>query len=297
MDKRKVIVGMDFGNVFLSGYYGEKLINGKGQNVNGIKTFFFRMKAIKEMFSPDYIVVAMDVGRSKTFRRNMYKHYKTNRKPKDDDIASQIEITSRICALTGYPIIENELYEADDILGMVSKYAYDHGMDMVIISSDQDMYQLLSENTYIYSPRGKEIIDEAWLYEKYRLKPSQWVDLKMLKGDPSDNVPGVEGVGEVTALKLMHQYESLDNIIQNIHQLKQNIQDNFAKIMDFLPISRELMTIVTDYNLIGFSQKNIEMNEPWTTELFNELDSLELSSLVNVFKYSLIPNESHIPSL
>ena len=287
--QRKTMIGIDFVNVMFAGYYTGKLVNGRGQNVNAVKTFFFKLKSLKDLFNPDHIVTVSDVGRERTFRRKLYRDYKANRKPKDDDIMAQLKMASRLCALAGYPNLDNELYEADDILGMMSKYANENGMDMIIVSSDQDMYQLLGGTTYIYSPRGRELIDEAWLYEKYRLAPDQWVDLKMLKGDPSDNIPGVEGVGEVTALKLMHQYGSLDGILRHMNQLKPSLRESIKKWMDFMPVSRELVTIVTDYNLIGFTDDAVKMNEPWRDELFNELDSLELPSLTNVFKYSLIP--------
>lgn len=285
---RKLLLGIDFNNILFSSFYGESLINSKGQNVNAIKGFFFRIKNLIETFNPDYLIMANDIGREKTFRRKLYKNYKSQRKPRNDDLIFQLQQTLKLTSLLGYPIINNELYEADDILGMVSKYTTEQDMDMIIISSDKDLYQLVNENVFIFSPRNKELIDLDWLYNKYKLTPQRWIDFKILTGDSSDNIPGIGGIGEVTALKLLNQYKDIDDIYQNLNKIKPVLKDKFIQKESFIPIIRELVTIIIDYNKINFHPNMIERSEVFPNEIFQTIQELEIPSLHNIMKYNLI---------
>lgn len=287
MDK-KMVLAIDFNNMMFGSYYGEKLYNSKGMNVNAIKGFFFKLKTLKETFEPDYIVMANDISRSRTFRRKLYKPYKAQRKDHDEDIMTQMRYTSQICALMGYPFINNETYEADDILGMISKYTSENNMDIVIASSDKDLYQLVSDSTYIFSYRNKELIDKQWLYDNYKLTPEQWIELKMLQGDPSDNIPGIRGIGKITALKLMQQFGSIDNIYSKLNYLKPVLREVLESGRSILPLTRTLVTIVTDYNLIGFTGDMLNPKERYEKEVFDVLNELEIYSLMNVMNYSLM---------
>ena len=140
MNTRPLILGIDFNNMVFGSYYGEKLINSKGINTNAIKGFFMKLKSLKDSLNPDYIVFANDLSRDRTFRRKLYKPYKAQRKEHDPDIMLQLKYTAQIAALIGYKFINNEMYEADDVLGMISKYTTDNNMDMILASSDKDMY-------------------------------------------------------------------------------------------------------------------------------------------------------------
>lgn len=285
---KPLILGIDFNNMMFGSYYGESLINSKGINVNAIKGFFFKIKSLKDALSPDYIIFANDLGRDRTFRRKLYKPYKAQRKPSDPDIVIQLNYASQIAALIGYPFINNEIYEADDILGMVSKFATDNNMEMIIASSDKDLYQLVNDDVYIFSPRDKELIDRDWLYQKYQLTPSQWIELKMLQGDRSDNIPGIDNVGEVTALRLMQQYQSIENVYKNLGSLKPSLRDTLQAGQSRLSLTRELVTIITDYNQIGLTLSMLEFKERYIKELFDLLEELQLYSLYNVMNYSLL---------
>lgn len=294
MADRKLVIGIDFNNMVFGSYYGQSLINSKGMNVNAIKGFFFKIKALKEMFNPDYIVICNDLSREKTFRRKIYKPYKAQRKTHDADIMLQLKYAAQIAALLGYPFINNEYYEADDILGMISRFTSDHDMDMIIASSDKDMYQLVSDKTFILSPKNKDLIDESWMMDNYKLTPQQWIELKMLQGDRSDNIPGIPGVGEITALKLMQQFGSIDGIYQHLGSLKPSLKDMLVKGESVLPITRELVTIVTDYTKIGLTEEMLQRNEIFLNELFSVLEELELHSLFNVVNYSLLPSKDYV---
>jgi DNA polymerase-1 len=285
---RKLILAIDFNNILFGSYYGEKLINSHGININAIKGFFFRIKSLKEALNPNYIVMCNDISRINTFRRKLYKPYKANRKPHDDDIITQLKYGAQIASLIGYPFINNDLYEADDVLGMIGSFATDNDMDLIIASSDKDLYQLASDNVFIMSPRINELIDINWLKKKYQLTPSQWIELKMLQGDAGDNIPGIRGVGEITALKLLHQYGNIENIYNHLNSLKVALKENLLLGKDRLPLIRTLVTIVTDYKLIGLTEDMLKLNKQYTDEVFDLIGQLEIHSLYNVMKYSLL---------
>lgn len=292
MENKKLVLGIDFNNVLFGSYYGQSLINSKGMNVNAVKGFFFKIKSLKDMFNPDYIVIANDISRERTFRRKLYKPYKAQRKTHDNDIITQMKYASQLAALLGYPFISNELYEADDVLGMISKYTAEQNMDMVIASSDKDLYQLVTDTTFIHSPRIRDLIDRTWLMDNYKLTPEQWIDLKILQGDRSDNIPGIQGVGEITALKLMQQFGSIDSIYANIDTLKPALKNLLEQGRDVLSLTRELVTIVTDYNKIGFTGDMLNRKEIFNDEIYSLLEELELYSLFNVMNYSLISEQN-----
>lgn len=294
MEKRKLILAIDFNNVCFASYYGQKLFNSKQMNINAIKGFFFKLKMLKESFNPDYIVFASDLSRERTFRRKLYKSYKAKRKPTDEDVQNQMKYISQIVALLGYPIINNEMYEADDILGMISKYAVDHNMDALIISSDRDLYQLINDNTFIMSPRNSDVIDTAYLIEKYKLMPNQWVDLKILQGDNSDNIPGIPGIGEITALRLMQQYNSVEGIYSHMSEHKPAIQDLLQKGESGIELTRQLVTIVTDYSIINLSEDSFKKDTEYSKEVMDIILDLEIHSLINVFNYGLFDNPVYV---
>lgn len=296
MEKRKLILAIDFNNVAFASYYGQKLFNSKGTNVNAIKGFFFKLNMLKEMFSPDYIVFASDLSRERTFRRKLYKKYKAQRKPTDEDVLNQMKYINNIIALLGYKMLNNELYEADDILGMISKYASDNNMDTVIVSSDRDLYQLINDNTFILSPRNNDVVDTAYLVEKYKLMPNQWIDLKILQGDNSDNIPGIPGIGEITALRLMQQYDSVEGIYNHINDHKPNIQNLLEKGKDSIDLTRQLVTILTDYSLINLTEDDLKRNEEYGKEIIDLIIDLEINSLINIFNYSLLRKPIYIPN-
>jgi len=288
MENKKLILAIDFNNVCFANYYGNKLYNSKGNNINAIKGFFFKLKMLKETFNPDYIILASDLSRERTFRRKLYKKYKAQRKPTDEDIVFQMKYISQLVSLLGYKILNNETYEADDILGMIAKYGSDNNMETVIISSDRDLYQLINDNTFIMSPRnGGEVVDTAYLVEKYRLMPYQWVDLKTLQGDASDNIPGIRGIGETTALKLMQEYDSIDGIYDSIKDIKPSVQKLLRAGIDTIDLTKQLVTIVTDYNLIGLNEDMFKRDTIYPRECIDVILDLEIPSLINVFNYSL----------
>jgi DNA polymerase-1 len=202
-----------------------------------------------------------------------------------------MRFASQIAALLGYQFINNELYEADDILGMVSRYAAERDYDMIIASSDRDLYQLVNDHVYILSPRTNNVIDKEYMYNKYQLTPDQWIELKMLQGDRSDNIPGVPGVGEKTALSLMQTYGSIDNIYSHLDDLKPGLRNSLLSGKDVLPLTRTLVTIITDYTKINLTDDMIDRKEIFIAELLSLIAELQIYSLFNVMNFSLIPDK------
>ena len=285
---KELIIGLDFNNLVYGSYYGEKLINSKGINVNAIQSFFYKMKMLIENLNPNYIVLANDISRDKTFRRKIFPAYKSTRKPMDEDIITQMKYCSQLAALLGFPFINDPLYEADDILGMISKYATENNMEMIIISSDRDLYQLINDSVFIYSLKNKEIIDRSWMYSKYRIYPEQWIELKILMGDRSDNIPGIEGIGEIGALKLLYEFKTIENIYSHLSSVKPALKDKLINGRDSIELMRKLVTIVTDYNLINFNREMIYRQDAYPDEVYRLLEELELNSLINVMRFSLL---------
>lgn len=288
-EKRKLILAIDFNNVAFASYYGQHLVNSKGINVNAIKGFFFKLKMLKETFEPDFIVFANDISRKRTFRRKMYPGYKAQRKKHDQDIIDQMRYISQIIALLGFQTLNNELYEADDVLGMISRLGEDNDMDVIIISSDKDMYQLVTDHTFIQSPRNSDFVDKDFMREKYNLTPEQWIELKILQGDRSDNIPGIHGIGERTALELMNKFGSLESIYRRLTEIKIKIRERLISGEKDIEFTRKLVTIITDYKLLDLSVNMLYRTEPFPDELYDVIHELELYSLIDVMRFSLLP--------
>lgn len=294
MKDRPTVLVIDFNNIFYMSYYGPRLINSKGMNVGPIKTFFFKLRTFIESFEPRYIVFASDLSREKTFRRKMFPPYKSKRKPVDTTMVEMMRCTSQMIALLGYPMINNETYEADDIMGMISKLVVRNEMDCVITSSDRDLYQLVNDHVNIFNPRNAELITPEYIMMHYKLTPSQWVELKMLQGDKSDNIPGVNGIGGTIAQVLMEKYHCVNNIYEHLDELKPKMQESLTRDKDKLPLMRQLVTIVTDYSMLDLSMKSIERGEAFMPELYQLITELELFSLVKLMQYTFTPHPINI---
>ena len=284
---KKLVVAIDFCNFVFLSYYGEKLFNSKGENVNAIKGFFFKLKSIKDSLNPDLIVFANDLSRERTFRRKLYKKYKAQRKPRDPDIMNQMQKINQMCALIGYPFINNELYEADDILGMISRYNTERDVNTIIVSSDRDLYQLVNDNTFILSPRSNDFVDRAFMAQKYQLTPEQWIEYKILRGDQSDNIPGIPGIGEVTALKLMQKYGSIENIYSRMMDHNPGVRRSLLAGENLIPLTRDLVTIITDYTKIDLTNDMMQPLERYQNEVYSLIEEWEIYSLFNIMNYSL----------
>jgi DNA polymerase-1 len=250
MTKRLVII--DGKSVFYRGYYAMPGFSTKdGTPTGGVYGFAIMALEIVKKLKPDYVCVAWDKSKTNIrSRRVLYPQYKANRKPPPPDFYEQIPILHQLLESLGWPLYEMDDYEADDIMGAFAKQAGKQDIESYLVTSDLDVLQLISPSTYIYTLKkglsNIELFSVAAFREKYGIEPDQFVDVKALKGDNSDNVPGVAGIGEKGALDLIRKYETLDNIYEHLDELKPTLRAKLEKDKDMAYLSKKLVTIMVD---------------------------------------------------
>jgi DNA polymerase-1 len=222
------------------------LSTSKGQLVNAAFGFWSIVLRGFQDARPDHVVCCFDVGRPK--RAERYEAYKGTRRPTPDDLREQFPIVRETLAAFRIPVFDLEGYEADDLIGSLSLQAQAQGIESVIVSGDLDMLQLVSEHTRLMFTRmganATVMYDPARIHERYGLAPHQMIDFKALKGDTTDNIPGLAGVGDKTAAKLLEDYGSLDGVFEHLDQVKPDkLRDKLAAARDDLMLWRELVTI------------------------------------------------------
>ncbi|MDX9739384.1 MAG: 5'-3' exonuclease H3TH domain-containing protein, partial [Candidatus Dojkabacteria bacterium] len=208
--------------------YPSTLQTDEGIQINAVYGFTSMLLEALQMFNPKYVLCAMDTHKP-TFRHTMYSEYKATRKPTDLSLVDQFPLVEEVLKAFNIPVLKKEGYEADDILGTISKYVNEgawssENIDLYILSGDRDLLQLINPKTYICLPNGnfKNIViyDREKTYEKFGYYPEQVVHYKAIVGDSSDNIPGVKGVGDKTALDLLKRFETLDGIYKNINEVE-----------------------------------------------------------------------------
>ena len=286
--ERKIVMIIDFNNLIYKCLNHRKWTATNGVEVGAVVNMINRIKQYKMQIDPDYLVFASDLSRTNTFRRKLYPMYKAQRAPTKTEMHEQMTLASRIIALLGFPIINDMNYEGDDIIGMVSRFAEDNNMNCVIVSGDHDMYQLISEYTWILDPNDSQIIDIDEMYRRTGLYPSQWVDYKMLLGDNSDNVPGIANIGKKAAPNLMREYGSLEAIYNNIDNLMPAHQAGLLDAKPRLELLRTLMTIVTDYTKINLNMDKLRRMDPFPNELYHEMAIIGNTPTSNNVRFYLL---------
>ena len=218
----------------------------KGEPTAGTYGFARELMRIMEQEKPEYMAVAFDTG--KTFRHEMFSDYKATRAKMPDDLRPQIERIREMVDIFNLPRLEVEGYEADDVLGSVAKVAAEQGLGVKIITGDRDLLQLVNERTAVYVAGDDKtyVTDQDVANSKFGVPPQQVIDYKAIVGDKSDNIPGVPGVGEKTALKLLEQYDSLDGIYEHLDEVETRWRTKLEEGKESAYMSRDLATIHTD---------------------------------------------------
>ncbi|MDH5653156.1 MAG: DNA polymerase I [Gammaproteobacteria bacterium] len=224
------------------------LTNSKGQHTGAIYGVVNMMKRLLKDYGSEHIAVVFD-AKGKTFRNDMYKEYKANRPPMPDDLREQIKPIHEIIDAMGLPLLVVEGVEADDVIGTLAQQATEMGMDAVISTGDKDMAQLVNRHVTLVNTMTDTTMDIDGVKEKFGVTPAQIIDYLALIGDTVDNVPGVPKVGPKTAVKWLDEFGSLDTIMQNAEGIKGKVGENLRDSLDFLPLSRELVTIKCDVAL------------------------------------------------
>jgi len=282
------IMLMDGNSVLNRAFYGVPLLtNSKGVYTNAVYGFLNIYLRHIEEDKPDLICVAFDL-KAKTYRHLMYDGYKAGRKGMPDELAMQLPIIKKVLTAMGIVCAECEGLEADDIIGIMSKTADISGDSVVIITGDKDELQLVNENITVKlavtKPTGSSdnIYTPEKIREKYGLDPEQLIDLKALMGDSSDNIPGVKGVGEKTAIKLLQEFKTLDGVYDNIDSQKGALKTKLEDGKDSAYMSRELGRIrrelPSDMVLPELAKR--EMNKSELADIFTDL---EMNSLISKF--------------
>lgn len=283
MKKLVLIDGNSIMNRAFYGIMGSKMLTTKdGKYTNAIYGFLAIMFKIIEDIEPEYIGVAFDL-KGPTERHKLYEGYKANRKGMPNELAEQMPIIKEVLKAMNIDIIEKQGYEGDDLLGTLAKYGEKQGLKVTILSGDRDTFQLASKNITIRIPRTKagkteqEEYDEDKIKETYGIMPKQLIEVKALQGDTSDNIPGVPGIGEKTALALIQQYNTIEELYEKIEKgedtLKGKQKENIVENKELAYISKTLGTINTEVP-IEDTIENLKVEE-WdkekVLEIFKEL--------------------------
>lgn len=285
-DKLEKLVVIDGNSILNRAFYGimssKMLQTADGTYTNAVYGFLAIMFKLLEDIQPEYMVVAFDV-KHPTKRHEMYKEYKGTRKGMPDELAAQMPIIKEVLEAMNIKVIEKEGYEADDILGTLAKHSEKKGIKVTLLTGDRDSFQLASDNITIRIPRTKggkteiENFDRSKILEVYGIEPEKLIEVKGLMGDSSDNIPGVAGVGEKTALNLIKEFGSIDNIYSKLEQGEQvakgKLKEKLENGKDMAILSRELGRIDVnapiDKELSDFKVRDWDYSK--VLELFKKL--------------------------
>lgn len=237
-----------FRGFFATAFRGNFMKTSQGIPTNGVFQFLRYFLDATETFQPTHVICCWDMG-SKTFRTDLYEGYKANREAPPEELIPQFDLVKEVVSAFNIPNIGLENYEADDCIGTLARaYGSDH--DILILTGDLDMLQLVDDNVEVAIMRkgigNYEIFNKDNFYDKKGIHPGQIVDLKGLMGDTADNYPGIKGIGEKTGVKLLQEYETVEQILENIDQLTKTMQNRIKVDMNMLHVSRELAKIKCD---------------------------------------------------
>jgi len=274
-------------------YAIRELSNSKGFPTNAVYGFLAMLKKLMESEKPDLLAITFDL-KGPTFRHKKFEDYKLHRKPMPDALAAQIPVIKNIIKAYNIPIYEKRGFEADDIIGTISSHADKKGITTFIVTGDKDALQLISKMTKVYSTHKEGLIyDEEKVQTRFGVGPERIVDIMALMGDTSDNIPGVPGIGEKTAIELISQFKSLDNLIKNIDSLKSQSKKNIIKQnVDKAYLSRDLATIDKAVD-IDIDFNDMQVKEPDRDTLLNFFKELEFRKFVEEIAPKQIPEGSY----
>ena len=271
-------------------FYGlPDLTNAQGVHTGAVYGFLNILFKTLEEEDPDYMAVAFDLH-GPTFRHKMFEAYKGTRKPMPDELREQVPLMQDMLRAMQVPILTLEGYEADDILGTVACRCEKEGLEVTILSGDRDLLQLATEHIKIRMPRtsrGKTTIEDfyaAQVLEQYQVTPKQIIELKALMGDSSDNIPGLPGVGEKTAVKLIVEYGGIDNAYAHLEEIKPNrAREAFRDHFDLALLSKTLATINTQ-SPVEFCLEEAKKKNLYTPEAYDLCAQLEFNQLLSRFE-------------
>lgn len=279
-----MIILVDGHSIAFRAFYAlpDTLITKDGFPTNVIHGFLMMISKLVKDYDSEKIIITWDISK-KTFRTELYSDYKGNRTSAPDEFKLQVKTLQKLLDKFNIPQVSKEGFEADDVLGTLSKKLNDKDKEVMIVTGDRDSFQLITDKTNIlYTKRGisdTQIYNEKIFTEKYSIKSNQYIEYLALKGDPSDNIPGLPGVGEKTAINLLLKYKNIKSIYENINDLTPKLKETFSINRDLLDISKTLATIKKDLE--------IDIPETKTTETIFFDNSVLNKSEGEISKYEL----------
>ncbi|MEA2103378.1 MAG: DNA polymerase I [Candidatus Cloacimonadota bacterium] len=292
--KEKILL-LDGSAVIYRSYFAFKnnpLINSRGENTSAIFGFMNTLVSIKKKFDPKYFAVIQD-EKAPTFRHKQYPEYKATRDKMPEDLVSQLAPLQELLKAAKVPFFSQAGFEADDIIGtIVSRFS--EKFDILILSSDKDLYQLVNDNVQIYRLSKKIFVGPKEVKEKFGVPPAHIIDLLGLMGDSSDNVPGVPKIGMKTAAKLINEFGNIENIIQNSDKITKNsIRKSLQENSDLGTLSKKLVTLDIDVP-ISISEDEMKFGELFTPELEKFCKRYELNAFSKHFEKKSVEKSEEV---
>ena len=284
------IMLIDGNSIVNRAFYGVPLLtNNEGRYTNGVYGFLNIMFKLLDEEHPDYLAVAFDL-KAPTFRHKTFDGYKGNRKGMPDELREQMPLLKEVLKIMNIPVFEQEGYEADDILGTLSALAEKNDVLPVVVSGDRDLLQIAGEKLKVRIPKTKggktetEDYYAADVIEKYGVTPTEFIDMKALMGDTSDNIPGVPGIGEKTAAKIIQQYHDIETAIAHAAEIKpKKASENLAEFQEQARLSKFLATIVRDMPL-EWNTEHFKIRDMFNAEAYELVKRLEFKSMFSRFE-------------
>ena len=286
---KKDLVLIDGNSLLFRAFYAMRpMVTSKGIHTQGVFAFVNMLNKILREYEPEHIAVAFDV-KGGTFRHEEYKDYKAGRQKTPPELLSQIPLLHKVLEAMNVAILEKQQYEADDIIGTVSSKASSEGLSTLIISGDKDELQLIDENVNVLINRKGmsefDIYDLERMNERYGLTPEQFIDLKGLMGDSSDNIPGVAGIGEKKGLALLEEYGSLENVLDHADEIKGKMGENIRESKEIARMSKWLATINKNAP-IEFTWEDLKFTDPDFGKLIEIYTELEFNQFIKQLEES-----------
>lgn len=284
MNKDRLII-IDGSSLIYRAFYALPLLSTKdGVYTNGVYGFMTMLYKVIDEYNPKYLCVAFD-KKSPTFRHKEYDLYKANRQKAPNELSIQFPILKEILSIMNISQLEIDGFEADDIAGTIARFGEKENLEVILVSGDRDYLQLASEKSKVLVTKKGitelEEFDEKKMIETYGITPTQFIDLKGLMGDKSDNIPGVPGIGEKTGIKLLKEFGSIENIYDNIEKVSGNkIRESLIEYRQQTFISRRLAQIITNVPL-DINLDNLKIGETNWEKLKEVFEKLEFKSLLN----------------
>ena len=286
--KQKLLL-IDGNSILNRAFYGlPDMTNSQGLHTNAILGFLNIMFKFLEEENPTHLAVAFDL-KAPTFRHKMFADYKGTRKGMPDELREQVPVIREVLKAMNIPLMMKEGYEADDLLGTMSVLGEEAGFEVKIVSGDRDLLQLATKKVQIRIPktnRAGTVVEDYYeddVLEKYQVTPKEFIDVKALMGDASDNIPGIPGIGEKTATKLIKEFQSIENAYAHIDEVKPNrAKNNLQEYYDQGVMSKELATIKVD-SPIDISFDDAKLGDLYTKEAYHKLKELEFKAILKRF--------------